>query len=391
MVAPNRKNWALGGFWILTLAAFAPALAQAEVTAASRAPTAPAAPSATPELVTKPFANPCEGDRCINQNDAYSMAAQQSTYAAWYMQKYSFMGQGLNTPGVINEDGTQALSLRETLAEAVKDCIETEAGTACDPQKRRLILAALMHYNTARHARSMVLQNNLSREQMKSVPEAVFAEGQGVQAGESKVETFTLDPASVLNLKAARDKEILGPEFLRDYRAFINAYTQTSGEGYRYREAVVAGEGEATYSLPTPSVSQETLQRDTQLANNAVVREAVKSENQLLDQTLLQPSRQPASPTDIDKKYGFTELALGMPRSGETSDDPNVIAANIVTQINKDIEDAAENRQRQADQASPASPEAPPISVTVTIDIPSFDAYLDAIWPPSAAATKAPR
>ncbi|MGZ3713740.1 MAG: hypothetical protein ACXVBE_18380, partial [Bdellovibrionota bacterium] len=232
--------------------------------------------------------NGLKGDpsNCLAQEEAFKRTAQAYSYLAFYMQNYSAFGVAMN-------DKEHPERLKEN-QEAVLDCL---AGKDCNNEKRDKMMAALIQYNLAKGVKSMILQNNTNKENMKSVAgqsvaatKLIAGKGQAApRSGVTYADSFKITPAllaaqgsfSPRDPKSLQDMDKMGHEFKQQYEEFIDTYSNSTGkEKWNYAHANGgAADSHHTWQID-PATNVPVLVRDRQYydmdtQNSDVVKDTV--------------------------------------------------------------------------------------------------------------------
>jgi hypothetical protein len=321
---------------------------------------------------------------------------------------------------------------KAAMQKAVVTCLQNPNSPDCDEAAKVRMLRAMIQYNLGRDVKSMVLQNSTNEENMKSVPtprnknDRLF-QGKKVRslyAGNTFTSSFKItarDMATSLrwDRKQLEDVSKLGQNFRNEYEKFIDTYSSTvntedlNKDRWHFAHARAParrGKDPAMVWKLDPSTNSPELVRDRQFwdqetQDRPVVHQAVAWFKKELSNPEIKVaedgakkdpnSRAPATQPKVKKLEGvnfeeslhFSALGLGSPqlvKDPETgkiiSSDPNVVNAHIVAKLNKAVDDSAKAKARQG------------MRVTDTrINVDTFDAYLDQIWPKTGYQYRIPR
>lgn len=325
----------------------------------------------------------------LRQADAFQRASQAAKYLAYYMQMEKFKPD-----------------YREQIKKVVEKCLTNP--DSCSGKEKEIVLGAAVQHNLGKEIRHMVLQNNTNMNNMKSLntgADFLFNGKYWIQGSKAKeLDTpYKLDPSqvgdspiSLLSKKEAREKEILGNDFLREYGIFLNTYAKTSG---RY------GDGSAdksrwhlnTVRVPSKrsggevdviragSIDKKSFEADKKSQDIKIIDKTIEEKLQAAnDRNIDQETRDKLTIDTINTiALNPTEMATADGKIVEEKNMHRVMAEGLNIQYDK----AIEKERAKRDPASAGK------NIERKIDIDfnekEFSQFLDEIWPPSAAKPEA--
>lgn len=372
-----------------------------------------------------------ENSRCIPQGEAFSRAAQASSYLGLYLVTSSgYVAGWMNNP-----------ENQQKAAARIEACLQNSP--ECDAEAKNQLMMALIQYNLVNEVKANMLQNNTLRERMKSLPKdpelknGIFFEpkdGKTRSSGHAHTNTFKLtkkDLAEGVTFRSdeqlLKERQQLGPAFMKEYENFLDTYTQTTaGKEKWYYEytaanneggAALNSQGEAKKSKAQyvwridPSTGRPMMNRDlfyqqTQIEKQKPIQEAIKQYKEHVSSTELiseisgekteAEDTKDASKKDPNLKTrnvavntdAFRKAGLGLPggiapKEGEEVpegvdlQDPSVIAGAIVGNLNETI--SKEERKLASTKGKDK------VVPDVQLSVKAFDDFLQKVWPPSRA------
>jgi hypothetical protein len=345
-----------------------------------------------------------EGTKFVRQADAYEAAAEAASYLAHYMKNYSEFSQHMYK--MEEKDGKMVRTIDEKnrFKTAVQNCV-VEQNAACDEKTKKEMLTALVHYNLGREVRAMLLESNTYHQNMRSLEsnrEAMEKTALSKGFGRKK-STFQVDPSKVMDPVSWQQGKltqneiaVLGDQFLNDYRIFIDAYGKTVQEdARRYYQArkparELSSEEEANLDDANHSVIAESNEagpralfdeKNFDHARRTQSERVVSEEVERIKKEAQAPKVLKMENGDFGVDMKDDGLLLGIQKKIETGDgnppktDPGEIAALTAVQMNRDINEVEIEGEKKNPQKQ----------VQVQVNVAAFDAFLDEIWPPSAA------
>lgn len=374
------------------------------------------------------------------QNDAFQSASEQAAYLMIYQQTFGPYGSAQG-------DSARQKLIEET-AQAIEDCMN---GRSCDQQKQERVVQALIHRNNANSIRHQILANNTNRRLMGSLPtgmlsskdrQAVLKEGAsmaGVRSGGATAKSTTSGRANASiergfgrgvegyyqltspELERARqereqrEREILGPGFVQEYRAFLREASRPVNPEqrfYRYVDSTPQTRGDGSASVYVDEMgemgqgrvaligaSRGRSQREMMELQNPRIRQIVDGYAERIRtrddaQNAMRELRIGShSPTIADNKLG-SHVLPGESLSNPTHRQEAMIRAasssiNNLFQGSAEkgaIEQASGDRSlaslSAADRAKKLQEATRNSGVSATSEnIAQFDAFLDEIWP----------
>jgi hypothetical protein len=350
---------------------------------------------------------------CVGQKDSFERMAQAYSYLGHYMTTQSLYSYYVKDPAEL-----------QGIQEAVRDCA---GGASCTQAKQEKMVAALIQYNLGKSVKSMILQNNTNRENMKSVPisrqvASNKAHSEATFTSSFKLTARDLNSAASFVPKdkdALSDMDKLGKDFKRDYESFIDTYSSSKGkekwnlahekgkaadahhnwkidpatgapmlvrdrqfydEDTQGRDPVQNAVKEYKARLSAPHFSIPDEDKKTAVATNATGSSRVPA--------AAKPKHKPGTVV-VDNIDGlrFSDIKLGMrphfnEKNGQLLNEKQNADA-IATKINGQV--AAKEKELNEASAKRGDKFA---GANVQIDLDNFDKYLDKIWPPTGIQNK---
>ena len=334
------------------------------------------------------------------QNEAFTTAAEVMSAYGGYFQSY----------GVFSDKNA-----RQKAAQNIANCLN--GLTNCDKQN---LLTTLVNYNLGRRVRGMILENQTNAQNMKALQlpkDGLFRAAVGRKDNKdkdsdvglrSRAESqqkgrksfrFQVDSNFGVSQLAIQQKEILGDEFLRDYRLFMDSHLEVKEEDAgHFSRAKVENSGQGAVDVQERKEGQ--VQVD--VAQYTAVAQAQKNQNiQKHVQEFKQELSKDKAPTlevkgttaevkNWDNKFEYVALGGARLQDDKTQKLVNVnymkdkngaaVARDIATSINKQIDEQEKKR--------PPAPGGQKTQLSYNLSIGEFDKFLDEIWPPSASARK---
>jgi hypothetical protein len=369
-------------------------------------------------------------NKCLSQQDSLTRATEASSYLAYYLtDKSNFAIKFQKDP-----------EFHKKTSDAFQNCI-MGSGQQCTEDNQAFLVSLIVNYNLIREARAQYLINNTNAENLKTmeardekgivrsgIVDSRYATEKTVrQFGSALTQSFMLDPVKVAHsanfdnrTAAAEEREILGPQFIGDYKAFIDAYTRANAPAPDRRNwhyvatKVAAVSGDGTWVIQNgrdgkPMVDEARERLDERLINKPMAQQAIKwsksTEAELKDITGKDGRLDPS----FRDKLHYQRIGLGTP---EVDLDlktltPAEVAEEVVVSTNTQIHnlelkgkgqmDAQEAMKAQANAqqaqfralSSAGTGRTPPATaketktsyVSVKVDDAQLRNFLDTIWP----------
>lgn len=430
-----------GVFFAAALLALGPRLASAD---AGQSRTPPSSEAQTSHLQFNRTSDAILTRGEFQQADAFGSAAEQAAYLGAYQMSYGPYG---------GQNPEREKLLKET-AVAIEDCVNNRS---CGDEKQALILKALVQYNAGQDIKRMMLTNSTNQQKMKSLegstPEQEEeynklweaarstsrsfefvphdkakvvedrtkyvkkgAKGDGALTnGFAKETYFSIDPKDVrteiiVDSKEKAQQEILGQEFVKEYKAFFNNYTKGNpGHYYKY---VPAQPGSAVSVLAQDENGNFMADQDRYTAamkeqDSAGVRRAVDNFNKDLDgfaasrgqqndqkiapgrlglgktQDFVYDPKSTIDPKEIEKIDQETYAADVDPEAQKRDRNAKKIALDINNRFRETYEIQRKQELQKAGRSIASAKAADAVSrkVTITLNATEFSNFLDEIWP----------
>lgn len=336
---------------------------------------------------------------CLRQADAYQRAAQAAKYLAFYM--------------MFEKVGPE---VRENLKTSFDRCFVNPGN--CQTGDQEKILSAAVQYNLGKELRHMILQNNTSMNNMRSLSgnaNFLFSGNKGTKAGRAKelenpfrLSTQEVDdsPAYKLAQKELKQQEILGPQFMKDYGIFMNTYAKTSGQyqfvdasgssvpvddkkHWHFVSARVKSEraGGEIDIYKTPGTDQPKFKADQLTQDSKIVDEKLK---EVTDNTLLQGSALDGKKSEVAQQLNAIMMNPSEMKDSKTGKpvEQKDIHRTMVADLNLKYDEAIEKKRKEdagRGLASGATGTQRAVPLDVDFSVNQFSQFLDEIWPPSAA------
>lgn len=364
--------------------------------------------------------------KCLPQNDAFRRAGEAASYLGHYYTNFTPFAAEIRK---MEKDGT-----RGNFHEAIRQCITNDP--ACDQEKQRTLLKALVQYNFGKELKGQVLANNARAERMKTASaelpaqywkgfntnaQRVMTHRGALKTGSLRTSTFRLDATKdyVLNWDklSASQQAALGNNFMNEYRNFVDNYTKTTQLKSRWHyvpaksSALMGSTFKAADDFRSQDAKRGTLaidenrqkldmrSQDTQKVNEIVYSYRKSMQEDSVRRRVKNPDTGKEEESRVSWVGGHpghilqSEVGFGLIQQEEKGErvDPKVVAQGLILSINKAIVDTEDNMAkknaaaRSPSAATGASAPPPKVIPSVSVDVEKFDKFLDAIWPADVA------
>lgn len=318
------------------------------------------------------------------QSDAFKAAQEASTYLGTYMQNFGHFG--------IMRPAREKLLAKTH--ESIKLCLQ--GSSRCTDERKVEVMNALVQYNLGKDLRRMMLENSTNYENIKSMKGAEPVPG--LKARSSIPEPFKLEEKEVeaattflMDAGKTKEREILGPAFVNEYRSFLNEYSNTTPEQEKWHYVAQKLPGEDMWVLArgpdgNPMVDRERFQNDQLSQHHKSVRQA----SEFVQKSITEPKLKKVNAdtfraeSDIDEDLLTKDLGLKMypvvnKDTGKLLDEQESAVAYV-----RVINGAVEEAQKKGKLAA----EGKKVVAGYSIDPDKFRDFLDEIWPPSVGKIK---
>lgn len=354
------------------------------------------------------------GNKCMPQADAFTEAAEASSYLAFYQKTMSQYAANLADP-----------EIKAKINDAIQSCILGKDD--CDQSKQQSLLAALVQYNFGRELRANVMENRKHAEEMKSLdpgaqywretgytPTKILSWKNSRSGGTIKKHSFRINPNSLPVYDPIKtspeDRRKLGSEFNQTFNQFVEGYTAPVNQrGLKSRWYYVppksSGDNDSIVKAFDPEINRDgsmavdsgKLRTDLKQEMDPKVREIVESYKNNFKDALAKPQIEVHGEGKKDTiQMAYQTAGFGLQKKTDPSGEevsPALIAQNVVMTINKEITKQEDEMQKKnaSDIRYPSSDGNKPtksgqeIIPSLVINIAEFDKFLDDVWPPSAS------
>lgn len=332
------------------------------------------------------------------QADAYKIASEANSYLGAYWMNFGAFGKDAD------KDARQR-DLKKMYG-MIEKCLNRSS--ECGDEEKTTVMRALVNYNLGKDIKRMVLENNTNFEKMKSMDPNL---GTHLKKGPSTARKgpFKLDEKDItgsstfiLNGRQARERDILGPVFMNEYKTFINHYSNTGPTQANWHyvpQKTPTKSGDSTYVFHSnrttgqPIIDNARFNEDQLTQNSEQIYQARKA---MLDSVKQPGLKQTGASTyqatsDINADLRSNDLGLSIRRVEKRDADGKIVrnAEGKVETLNehesavaivRNINNAVDKKVEESRKNNPGQN----VVVGTTIDMDRFSEFLDEIWPPNA-------
>lgn len=366
---------------------------------------------------------------CLPQADSFRLAAEAASYLAIYQQNFSQFGRDMLTP-----------ARKKEIQDAVDACVNNDpkCDHSYDGRKMRSdLFKALVQYNFGKDLKAQMIENQTRAANMKNMeasakpdrsqgpggmPAKVLNWRNSLHSAPVRERSFRLDPRQVeiYDPTNAQERARLGQDFNATFDSFVNEYTSSTGQRgpksrWHYVEAktsALEGQGAVVAAYDNrnldarqgkAAIYKASLDQDIKTQESATVKEIIEAYRSHRHDALAGPGEQTVNNEGkkVEKKVNVDAMKLAYEDAGFGQDNgqlaligtpdgprnPKDVADLVVVSINRALTVREkimeeENKAQQARFPSSVNNGAKPIFIpSVTVDMKSFDAFLNDIWP----------